>query len=256
MVSGPGEPERPVAAGENQTVTVVAKVPVATPPGQHRIKLRAINVNDPDNDSTDSAATTVTVPAADGPATPVKTPFPWWIVAVAGGGAGAGDRGDHRHRGDERRVQGAQRGRPALRRGGQDAGQGRLQDHQARRQGDGEKAPDTVLDQTPAAEAKAKKDETILLTVAILVPAPIPEEPGRNCPRWTSWSRSSRGRLRPWRSAPASTASSGAGRGQRPGLRHAGVPLPGRPGEPPGARAATRTAALRARHLPDGLCLA
>ncbi len=62
MVSGPGEPERPVAAGENQTVTVVAKVPAGTPPGQHRIKLRAINVNDPDNDSTDSAATTVTVP--------------------------------------------------------------------------------------------------------------------------------------------------------------------------------------------------
>jgi hypothetical protein len=79
-----GEPERPVAAGENQTVTVVAKIPVATPPGQHRIKLRAINVNDPDNDSTDSAAATVTVPAA-ATAPPPKKPFPWWIVAVVGG---------------------------------------------------------------------------------------------------------------------------------------------------------------------------
>jgi hypothetical protein len=79
-----GEPERPVAAGENQTVTVVAKIPAATPPGQHRIKLRAINVNDPDNDSTDSAAATVTVPAA-GPAPPPKKPFPWWILAVVGG---------------------------------------------------------------------------------------------------------------------------------------------------------------------------
>jgi len=80
-----GEPERPVAAGENQTVTVVAKIPAATPPGQHRIKLRATNVNDPDNDSTDSGAATVTVPAATGPAPPPKKPFPWWIIAVAGG---------------------------------------------------------------------------------------------------------------------------------------------------------------------------
>src|SRR3954470_4262451 len=50
-----GEPERPVAAGETQTVTVVAKIPATTPGGQHRIKLRATNVNDPDNDTTDSA---------------------------------------------------------------------------------------------------------------------------------------------------------------------------------------------------------
>lgn len=78
-----GEPERPVAAGETQTVTVVAKIPAATPAGQHRIKLRATNVNDPDNDSTDSAVATVTIPAAAKP--PVKKPFPWWIIAVAAG---------------------------------------------------------------------------------------------------------------------------------------------------------------------------
>jgi len=79
-----GEPERPVAAGETQTVTVVAKIPAATPPGQHRIKLRATNVNDPDNDSTDSAVATVTIPAVAKP--PVKKkPFPWWIIAVAAG---------------------------------------------------------------------------------------------------------------------------------------------------------------------------
>ena len=79
-----GEPERPVAAGENQTVTVVAKVPATAPAGQHRIKLRATNVNDPDNDSTDSAVATVTIPAVVKP--PVKKkPFPWWIIAVAGG---------------------------------------------------------------------------------------------------------------------------------------------------------------------------
>ena len=79
-----GEPERPVAAGETQTVTVVAKIPAATPAGQHRVKLRATNVNDPDNDSTDSAVATVTIPAVAKP--PVKKkPFPLWIIAVAAG---------------------------------------------------------------------------------------------------------------------------------------------------------------------------
>src|SRR6478752_3114011 len=79
-----GEPERPIAAGENQTVTVVAKIPAATPPGQHRIKLRATNVNDPDNDSTDSTAATITIPAVAKPPAK-KKPFPWWIIAVAAG---------------------------------------------------------------------------------------------------------------------------------------------------------------------------
>jgi beta-lactam-binding protein with PASTA domain len=79
-----GEPERPVAAGETQTVTVVAKIPAATPAGQHRIKLRATNVNDPDNDSTDSAVATVTIPAVAKPPAK-KKPFPWWIIAVAAG---------------------------------------------------------------------------------------------------------------------------------------------------------------------------
>ncbi len=79
-----GEPERPVAAGETQTVTVAAKIPATTPPGQHRIKLRATNVNDPDNDFTESTVATVTVPAVVKPPTP-KKPFPWWILAVVGG---------------------------------------------------------------------------------------------------------------------------------------------------------------------------
>lgn len=79
-----GEPEHPVAAGETQTVTVQAKIPAATPAGEHRIKLRVTNVNDPDNDSTDSTAATVKIPAVVKP--PVKKkPFPWWIIAVAGG---------------------------------------------------------------------------------------------------------------------------------------------------------------------------
>jgi serine/threonine-protein kinase len=79
-----GEPERPVAAGETQTVTVAAKIPATTPPGQHRIKLRATNVNDPDNDFTESTVATVTVPAVAKPPAK-KKPFPWWILAVVGG---------------------------------------------------------------------------------------------------------------------------------------------------------------------------
>ncbi len=79
-----GEPERPVAAGETQTITVVAKIPVTAPPGQHRIKLRAVNVNDTDNDITDSSAAVVTIPAPPPPPTPGKK-FPWWILAVVGG---------------------------------------------------------------------------------------------------------------------------------------------------------------------------
>ena len=78
-----GEPERPVAAGETQTITVVAKIPVTAPPGQHRIKLRAVNVNDTDNDITDSSASVVTIPAPP-PPKPKPKPFPWWIVAVIG----------------------------------------------------------------------------------------------------------------------------------------------------------------------------
>jgi hypothetical protein len=46
--------------------------------------LRATNVNDPDNDSTESAVATVTVPAVAKPADK-KKPFPWWILAVVGG---------------------------------------------------------------------------------------------------------------------------------------------------------------------------
>ncbi len=172
-----GEPERPVAAGENQTVTVVAKIPAATPAGQHRIKLRATNVNDPDNDSTDSAAATVTVPAAAGPAPPPKKPFPWWILAVAGGvlvlvigviiavvALSGGSK-----------VPGVV-GQPyadavkALDKAG----------YKTVKRADketGEKAPETVLDQTPAADAKAKKTETVLLTVAVPAAVVAPDKP-------------------------------------------------------------------------------
>jgi hypothetical protein len=176
-----GETERPIAAGENQTVTVVAKVPAATPPGQHRIKLRATNVNDPDNDTTESAAATVAVPAASGPAPPPK-PFPWWIIAVAGGVlvlvigviiavvvmSGGSKVPNVVGQPYAEAVQALDKaGYKSVKRIDKEVG---------------EKAPDTVIDQTPAAKAKAKKDETVLLTVAVPVPVVLPEEPKEEPP--------------------------------------------------------------------------
>jgi len=170
-----GEPERPVAAGENQTVTVVAKIPGATPPGQHRIKLRAINVNDPDNDSTDSTAATVTVPAAAVAPTPGKKPFPWWILAVAGGvlilviGAiiaivamsGGSKVPDVMDQPYAEAVK-------VLDKAGYKSNE-RIDKET------GEKPPGTVLSQTPLAGAKAKKTETIVLTVAAPKPVVVAE---------------------------------------------------------------------------------
>jgi hypothetical protein len=181
-----GEPERPVAAGENQTVTVVAKIPVATPPGQHRIKLRAINVNDPDNDSTDSAAATVTVPAAGPAAPPPKKPFPWWILAVVGGvlvlvigviiaivamsgGSKVPNVVGQPYAEAVKALDKA--GYKMVKRADKETG---------------EKPPETILDQSPAAKAKAKKTEPVLLTVAVplavVTPEPKPEEPKEEPP--------------------------------------------------------------------------
>ncbi|KQY30825.1 serine/threonine kinase [Caulobacter sp. Root487D2Y] len=176
-----GEPERPVAAGENQTVTVVAKIPAATPAGQHRIKLRVTNVNDPDNDSTDSTAATVTVPAAGPAAPPVKKPFPWWILAVAGGvlvlvigviiaivamsgGSKVPDVVGQPYAEAVKALDKA--GYTAVKRADKEAG---------------DKPPETVLDQSPAAKTKAKKTDTILLTVA--APAPVVKEEPKEEPK-------------------------------------------------------------------------
>lgn len=176
-----GESERAVAAGENQTVTVVAKVPAATPPGQHRIKLRAINVNDPDNDSTDSAAATVTVPAVAAATPSPKKPFPWWILAVVGGVlvlvigviiaivALSGSKVPN--------VAGqpyAEAVKALDEAGYKDV---KRIDKQT-----GDKPPETVLDQTPAAETKAKKTETIQLTVAAPMPVVVPDPPKEEPP--------------------------------------------------------------------------
>lgn len=75
-----GESERRFATGETQTVTVAVKPPAGTAAGAYKFRLRAVNVNDPDNDYTESPVSGFELK----PVTPPK-PFPWWAVAVAAG---------------------------------------------------------------------------------------------------------------------------------------------------------------------------
>ena len=171
-----GESERPVAAGETQTVTVVAKVPGATPAGQHRIKLRAINVNDPDNDSTDSSAAAVTIPAAAAPKPPPK-PFPWWILAVVGGvlvlviaviitivvlsgGSKVPSVVGRPYADAVKDLDKA--GYKVIKRLDQETG---------------DQPPETVLAQDPAADTKAKKGAGVALTVAMAKAVFPPDQP-------------------------------------------------------------------------------
>jgi len=74
-----GEKERSFAASETQKISVDIKAPANAPVGDYKFRLRVVNVNDPDNDYTDSPVVTFNVPAVDGP-----PPFPWWILAVVG----------------------------------------------------------------------------------------------------------------------------------------------------------------------------
>lgn len=179
-----GEPERAVAAGETHTVTVVAKIPGATPPGQHRMKLRAINVNDPDNDSTDSTAATVTIPAAEKKEEKPKKPFPWWILAVVGGvlvlviGAIVAIMV----------INGGAKvpdvvGKPYLEAKAALAEEGYETTTRTDQQ-TGDKPPETVLAQAPAAGTKLKDSEPVALTVAVPMPVvepPVVEEAETGC---------------------------------------------------------------------------
>ena len=171
-----GESERPVAAGETQTVTVVAKIPAATQPGQHRIKLRAINVNDPDNDSTDSSAAAVTIPAAAA-RKPAPKPFPWWILAVVGGLlvlviaviitivvlSGGSKVPSVVGRPFADAVKDLDKaGYTVIKRLDQETG---------------DQPPETVLAQDPVANTKAKKGAGVALTVAMAKSVLVPDQP-------------------------------------------------------------------------------
>ena len=77
-----GEAERNFAGSETQKITVNLKMPVDAAVGDYKFRLRVVNVNDPDNDYTDSAVSTFSVARVK--STEVK-PFPWWIVFVGVG---------------------------------------------------------------------------------------------------------------------------------------------------------------------------
>jgi hypothetical protein len=74
-----GEKERNFAPTETQKITVNIKTPPAAKMGDYKFRFRAVNVNDPDNDYTDSAVVTFNLVA---PPPPVPPKFPWWAVAV------------------------------------------------------------------------------------------------------------------------------------------------------------------------------
>lgn len=87
-----GEKERPFAAAETQKITVNVKAPPGVKVGDYKFRFRAVNVNDPDNDYTDSAVVTFNVAEVIKPPPPK---FPVWAIVVAvlavvlvGGGVG------------------------------------------------------------------------------------------------------------------------------------------------------------------------
>ncbi|HEY9344177.1 MAG TPA: PASTA domain-containing protein [Inquilinus sp.] len=79
-----GESERQFTAGGTHTFTVRIKTPPTATAGSYTLKVRAVAVNDPDNDFAESP-----VVAFDIAAPPVAAPkkkLPWWIFAAIGGG--------------------------------------------------------------------------------------------------------------------------------------------------------------------------
>lgn len=87
-----GSRERAFGAGETQTVTIAVTVPAGIAAGDYPFRLRAVAVNDPDNDHAEGPVATAKVPPPTGP--DPKPGIPWWVwliiglvaLAVVGGG--------------------------------------------------------------------------------------------------------------------------------------------------------------------------
>jgi hypothetical protein len=76
-----GNRERTFASGETQTVTVRVKMPADAPAGNYPFRLRAVAVNDPDNDHVEGPATTAKLGP---PGETKKKPMLWlWILIGA-----------------------------------------------------------------------------------------------------------------------------------------------------------------------------
>lgn len=76
-----GEKERNFAGNETQKITINIKAPPAAVVGDYKFRFRVVNVNDPDNDYTDSAVVTFSVTAVPKPE-PSKVPWLWIILGI------------------------------------------------------------------------------------------------------------------------------------------------------------------------------
>ena len=86
-----GDRERTFASGETQTATIKISAPKEVPAGDYPFRLRAVAVNDPDNDHSEGPVATAKVPA---PPVVEKKRSLWWlwlligllVLALIGGG--------------------------------------------------------------------------------------------------------------------------------------------------------------------------
>jgi hypothetical protein len=76
-----GDSERTFAAGETQTATIKITAPKEVAAGDYPFRLRAVAVNDPDNDHAEGPVATAKVPAVDGGH---HGGVPWWVWLIIG----------------------------------------------------------------------------------------------------------------------------------------------------------------------------
>jgi len=79
-----GESERQFTANGTHTFTVRIKTPPEAKAGAYSLKVRAVAVNDPDNDFAESPVVAFDIAAPPPPTE--KKKLPWWIFAAIGGG--------------------------------------------------------------------------------------------------------------------------------------------------------------------------
>ena len=75
-----GDRERTFAAGETQTAKINISAPQDVAAGDYPFRLRAVSVNDPDNDHAEGPVATAKVP----PPLPVKKKSLWWLWLLIG----------------------------------------------------------------------------------------------------------------------------------------------------------------------------
>ena len=76
-----GDRERTFAGGETQTATIRVSAPPDVAEGSYPFRLRAVAVNDPDNDHAEGPVATAKVPPLP---TPTNGHIPWWVWAIGG----------------------------------------------------------------------------------------------------------------------------------------------------------------------------